>query len=223
MKRVLMAAALAGCMVAAVSPAQALVIGSADTTNSYPFGSSGGGYYLQQIYNAASFDAPTNINLITFYNSLSPATVTPLSDNFTLYLSTTAAPVSTFDTDAMQFPDASFTQVFSGSLSQLMNGRLDIALSTAFNYDPAKGNLVLTVRDFTLGRDGNLFLDVDRNDGVTNTRISAFSYDFNQGLVTGFNDSVAAVPEPATWANMIAGFGLVGGAMRRRPGQTRLA
>ncbi|WP_238542504.1 PEPxxWA-CTERM sorting domain-containing protein [Sphingomonas sp. PAMC 26621] len=27
---------------------------------------------------------------------------------------------------------------------------------------------------------------------------------------------VAAVPEPATWAMMIAGFGLVGGAMRRR-------
>ncbi len=27
----------------------------------------------------------------------------------------------------------------------------------------------------------------------------------------------AAVPEPATWAMMLAGFGLVGGAMRRRP------
>ena len=26
----------------------------------------------------------------------------------------------------------------------------------------------------------------------------------------------AAVPEPTTWAMMIAGFGLVGGAMRRR-------
>jgi hypothetical protein len=29
-----------------------------------------------------------------------------------------------------------------------------------------------------------------------------------------------AVPEPASWAMMIAGFGLVGGAMRRRRGQT---
>jgi hypothetical protein len=26
----------------------------------------------------------------------------------------------------------------------------------------------------------------------------------------------AAVPEPATWAMLIAGFGLVGGALRRR-------
>ena len=35
----------------------------------------------------------------------------------------------------------------------------------------------------------------------------------------GYVDSIAlsnAVPEPATWAMMIGGFGLVGGAMRRR-------
>jgi PEP-CTERM motif len=50
-----------------------------------------------------------------------------------------------------------------------------------------------------------------------------------QGLVTGtdqtsFIDGVSfdiappsAVPEPASWALMIAGFGLVGSAMRRRP------
>jgi hypothetical protein len=31
-----------------------------------------------------------------------------------------------------------------------------------------------------------------------------------------FAETPAAVPEPATWAMMIAGFGLVGGAMRRR-------
>jgi hypothetical protein len=29
--------------------------------------------------------------------------------------------------------------------------------------------------------------------------------------------TVAAVPEPASWAMMIAGFGLIGGALRRRP------
>ena len=30
------------------------------------------------------------------------------------------------------------------------------------------------------------------------------------------NISLSAVPEPATWAMMIGGFGMVGGAMRRR-------
>ena len=43
---------------------------------------------------------------------------------------------------------------------------------------------------------------------------------FNQ-VVNGsqdltFSATITAVPEPATWAMMIAGFGLVGGAMRRR-------
>jgi hypothetical protein len=36
------------------------------------------------------------------------------------------------------------------------------------------------------------------------------------GNTTVTNFEVAAVPEPASWAMMISGFGLVGGAMRRR-------
>lgn len=40
-----------------------------------------------------------------------------------------------------------------------------------------------------------------------NTQISDFAPD---------NATLAAVPEPATWAVMILGFGLAGGAMRRR-------
>jgi len=35
--------------------------------------------------------------------------------------------------------------------------------------------------------------------------------------VRGF---LAAVPEPATWALMILGFGMVGAALRRRAGST---
>ena len=205
----------AACMFAgAALPAHALVIGTADTSNSYPFGSTGGGPYFQQVYSAASFGAPISISQLSFYNSRSPSTSKPLADTFTIYLSTTAAAISTFDTSAFAFPDATFVQVFSGKLSALANGRLDIALSTAFAYDPSKGNLMLTVRDFDFGSGGNLFLDADQNVGVTNIRISAFPYDFNQGLVTGFNVAVAVVPEATTWAMLIVGFGMVGGAMR---------
>ena len=38
-----------------------------------------------------------------------------------------------------------------------------------------------------------------------------------------YDDVPPAVPEPATWAMMIAGFGLVGGAMRRRSTATARA
>lgn len=53
---------------------------------------------------------------------------------------------------------------------------------------------------------------------VTNTLYIGF--DDNTGNPDDNHDDflvrVTAVPEPATWAMMIAGFGLVGGAMRRR-------
>lgn len=38
----------------------------------------------------------------------------------------------------------------------------------------------------------------------------------NSASYAGTLNIASAVPEPATWAMMIAGFGLVGGAMRRR-------
>lgn len=37
-----------------------------------------------------------------------------------------------------------------------------------------------------------------------------------------FSDAVAAVPEPATWAMLILGFGMAGGAMRYRRRSTRV-
>ena len=47
-----------------------------------------------------------------------------------------------------------------------------------------------------------------------------FSQVVNGSQDLTFSATITAVPEPATWAMMIAGFGLVGGAMRRR---TRVA
>ena len=47
---------------------------------------------------------------------------------------------------------------------------------------------------------------------LIDTRIFSFALSRDEALSLGF----AAVPEPASWALMIAGFGLVGGAMRRR-------
>lgn len=199
-------------LAAAFSPAQALVIGTADTSNGIPFGNNTGGYYYQQVYNSTSFSSSININEITFYNSLYPGG-TPRPGTFDIYLSylPKSVDIGTFDTNnTVAWLDGSFTDVFHGSLPAVTAGRLDFNLSTSFVYDPSQGNLLLTIREFGLGNGSSLFLDVDKNNGVTNSRFSSYPYDWNQGLVTGFNDSVSAVPEPSTWAMMILGFSGVG-------------
>lgn len=226
MRAILRTALVAAASVAAtLSPANALVIGTADDGNSV-FNSPGTfGYYFQQIYNSSSFSSPISISEITFYNSKYPGG-TPAAGSFDIFLSTSNAPIATFDTSnstTTPYYDASFTQVYHGTLPSISNGKLDINLSTAFNYNPSQGNLLLTVRNNDLSSGNNLFLDADKNNGIMNWRMSSYGYDFNEGLVTGFN--VAPVPEPSTWAMMILGFVGVGFmAYRRRSGlSVRLA
>jgi len=215
MKTLLLAAAAALGLGAMAAPAQALVVGTADTSNSIPFGSTLGGSYFQQVYNASTFGAGLDIAKLSFYNSLDPADTTPRAGTFQIFITTTSAAVPTFDTNNSQaWFDAGWTKVFDGALPTIQNGRLDFILSNSFNYNPAQGNLLVTVRTFDGFSDGKLFLDADKNNGVTNSRFSAYPYDWNQGLVTGFNDG--PVPEPATWTLMLTGFGLAGATLRRR-------
>lgn len=47
---------------------------------------------------------------------------------------------------------------------------------------------------------------------------SGLSFSSASGLFLTANQATGAVPEPATWAMMIGGFGMIGGAMRRRKG-----
>jgi hypothetical protein len=58
----------------------------------------------------------------------------------------------------------------------------------------------------------NGFLPVDTSGGPVNLFASPFVASTFQAVVSGGN----AVPEPASWALLIAGFGLVGSAMRNR-------
>jgi hypothetical protein len=76
----------------------------------------------------------------------------------------------------------------------------------------------------------NLTSDVGPNEywSLSNLALDAGNYVLTiQGTNTGAgslagNVAFAAVPEPATWALMILGFGLVGGALRRKERQTRV-
>lgn len=59
--------------------------------------------------------------------------------------------------------------------------------------------------------------DVYRLDMLANTGSLGFTFfGIDNLMFTPNADTPPAVPEPASWAMMIAGFGLVGGAMRRR-------
>jgi hypothetical protein len=62
---------------------------------------------------------------------------------------------------------------------------------------------------------GGVFSDVGLNELCPTGQqlIDSYAYVFN---VRGDSLAVLGVPEPATWAMLIAGFGLVGGALRRR-------
>lgn len=53
-------------------------------------------------------------------------------------------------------------------------------------------------------------------DGDSSTRLAGLRFTSGENAFEFDNLNVVAVPEPATWAMMIAGFGLVGGVMRRR-------
>ena len=44
-----------------------------------------------------------------------------------------------------------------------------------------------------------------------------YAFDFTAGGEGFYSVSYAAIPEPATWALLILGFGVVGGALRRKP------
>jgi len=50
-----------------------------------------------------------------------------------------------------------------------------------------------------------------------------FGFDFTSATGGHFTLSYASVPEPATWAMMLSGFGAIGFSMRRRAAKVRLA
>lgn len=203
-----------------------LTLGTADTGSAFPFGANAylGGYYTQQIYSASQFAAPISINNLTFFQSLYPGSAN--TGQYRISLGTTTFnDIANFDVNtSIPYVDASYTTVFDSALPSVASGKLSINLTTAFNYLPSSGNLLVTIFNPSLASNGTGYFDADNGNAFTNLRFSSYPYNSNQGLVTQFNGTaIAAVPEPATWAMMIAGFGVVGFGMRsRRKGAIRV-
>ena len=102
-------------------------------------------------------------------------------------------------------------------------GRLGLVAGVLANAFDANSNQLLGNFSVTRNVDNNLATTLERYTfnfiGASSATRLSFNLDptFNTDDVDGIIDNVSiAVPEPATWAMMIAGFGMVGGTMRRR-------
>lgn len=99
-----------------------------------------------------------------------------------------------------------------------LGGGFQTLFASAYEAD---GNRLLASFQVTRSADNNLSTTFGRYsfDAIAASSITrlSFSVDGPSAGVDGILDNIAvAVPEPASWALMIAGFGVVGGALRRR-------
>ena len=107
-----------------------------------------------------------------------------------------------------------FWQFISGSGPSFIGGTGTYVMHTVSEWGAlySSGAYVSAFGVGNGGGAGNDFHALADNVTLT-TRAGSLGYDFQQ----------SAVPEPATWAMMVAGFGLVGGAIRRRKTQLTFA
>jgi hypothetical protein len=196
--------------------------GNAD--NSYPFSVAETMRY-QQVYAASQFGTlgadPGLITAIAFRpDAVYGYAFTHTIGSIQIDLSTTAAVPGNLSLTFANNVGADDTTVFNGSLtlssaftgpaSGPKNFDILIPLSTPFYYNPAAGNLLLDIRNFSGGNSGGTLipqLDATTLDPTLTGRVWAFDasattapYSFDEdtwGLVTQF--TVTPVPEPATW------------------------
>ncbi|MEM8917437.1 MAG: PEPxxWA-CTERM sorting domain-containing protein [Pseudomonadota bacterium] len=139
--------------------------------------------------------------------------------NFTFALALTQEAVRTVDVDLNLNLDGS--SVFFQSDSGLNNSLVHLGP----NNTPLTAGLQFDEVTFDL----TLLSSVDENDPniEVDTRVATllpiFGAPEREANIDFGPLQVAAVPEPGTWAMMILGFGLVGGAMRRRRANVKVS
>lgn len=202
--------------------ANALVIGSPDAANCYPYlcndsGSAfGQSFHYQQIYDGALFGGKVQFDTLTYFiyaNGIGDV----LNGQYDITISTTTDPIGS----SYQIVNLANTATFfSGNVGGSYNNTFSITGSN-YVFDPANGNLlvdiVVTNQDLVPNGSGNNYFYADYTGIQTTRAVDAVAGIFSGpgALVTEFN-TTSAVPEPASWALMIAGIGMVGGALRRR-------
>ncbi len=123
-----------------------------------------------------------------------------------------------------------YTNSVAGATSTTLYG-IDYTLNTLALIGSPNGGAVTTVGALGFDVDADASLDITPDgQAFLSSGFDFYRVNLTTGSATllGRTDGLrniavagAAVPEPASWAMMIAGFGLIGGTMRRR-GRTRV-
>lgn len=218
MKKILTTLLLAA---SSVCHAQAgITVGTATSANCYPFGCFGDseGTRYQQVFSAAAFSGPITINNISWYTSNRNGAGKFESASYTVSLSTTGKTVNHLDENNLDNNLGSNHQFFG---NYLLSGNAQPVLTfsgKAFNYDPTQGNLLLDIRFYGLTAlaPKSAFMESTFRDPYTSRAytMSQGTMQDNSGLVTTFN--LLPVPEPASYAMLMAGLGLLVVARRRQ-------
>jgi hypothetical protein len=218
--RYLFRSAAAAFLLAAASPASALVVGVADSTtsgNAFPFGSNSGDRY-QQVYAAGNFSGAVVITGLNFFAAQSSIDLNRqyTGATYTVGLSTTPLGVNTinesFNLDSNLGADNQLLTVST------LSGAIDPVLSflgTAFAYDPSLGDLLIDINVTAGGGPTGALFQEDQNNGGIMSRAQNFGGGFdNRGLVTEFVFGEVTLPAPGGAVFLaLAAFAL---AARRR-------
>lgn len=190
------------------------------TGNCDPFGCPeffGLGTY-QQVYVASAFSGAGTIQGITFYDGQVLNGGVPAGGAYTLSLSyTKGAPGDLSTSNPNDNVGADSEVFFAGSLPGLAQNTLDF-LGTPFLYNPASGNLLLTITVVNPA-DHLPTLYLDQASQTTQTTNAYFGFfeghpvsggNTTGGLITGFTEVASGIvtPEPGSLLLVLGGVGL---------------
>jgi hypothetical protein len=169
--------------------------------------------HLQQDYSAAAFGGPLTITRVSFFFDYYS---NPSAAPWKVSLATNANGTGLGSTFASNL--GADNAVFAYSPGSVTTPH-QVDFFGSFSYDPGLGNLVVDI----LGPGGmngsfTTTYDVSRVFSWGNTPTGYVNQGY--GISTQFGTSVAAIPEPETYAMMLAGLGLLGLAARRRKQRT---
>jgi len=201
--------------------AEAVVIGTAEGANMYPFGTDVITRY-QQVYSSSAFTEAMAIDTIRFFRGGSGSLV---SGTFDLYLSTTSKAVDGLEKSNLDDNLGLDNQLFLSATLPGGSAPTNLTFAgTPFAYDPSGGNLLLDIQfsgqsisgcgsSWQRQSDSGLFSRAYIKDYGS---AGIFNYSSPAGLVTELLGDPVAVPAPGAVLLGGLGAGVVGWLRSRK-------